>query len=91
MIKGCKKRVIYIKNTDSRIFEEAFFVVRCNEDAKHYTEREMVAEAERIAEGADGESCIIKRKKRGRAFFFALGMICATAMYIGLGILHLAL
>ena len=28
MIKGCKKKIIYLKNTDSDIFDEAYFVLR---------------------------------------------------------------
>ena len=88
LIKGCKKRVIYIKNTDSRMFEEAFLVLRCDEDAKNYTDRSMIAEAERIVGGDEAEGRWHK-KKRGRAFFFALGMISATLMYLALGLLEL--
>lgn len=48
MVKGCERRVVHLKNTDSTVFEEAFFVMK---DAK--TENppsciEMVREANRI-------------------------------------------
>jgi hypothetical protein len=31
MVRGCQKKIIYLKNTGSEVFEEAYFVVRENE------------------------------------------------------------
>ena len=46
MLKGAQKRMIVIKTSDSKFFEEAYFVVKpnCHED-----ELDMIAEADRIA------------------------------------------
>ena len=47
-MKGYKKQVIYIKNTGSRHFEEAYFVIRGDIDAKSCSSKNMVEEANRI-------------------------------------------
>ena len=54
MLKGAQKRMIVIKTSDSKFFEEAYFVVKpnCYED-----ELDMIVEADRIVER------VIDRKK----------------------------
>jgi hypothetical protein len=50
MVRGYQKRIIYLKNTRSRYFDEAYFVVkedRATESAPH---DELVEEANRIIE-----------------------------------------
>ena len=49
MLKGAQKRMIVVKTADSRIFEEAYFVVKTNYDCE---ELDVVAEAERIVDAA---------------------------------------
>ena len=34
MIKGCAKRVVVVRNIDSSLFEEAFFIVKSGQSAK---------------------------------------------------------
>ncbi|MCL2774534.1 MAG: hypothetical protein FWD71_14485 [Oscillospiraceae bacterium] len=49
MLKGINKRVIIIKNPDSEIFEEAYFIIKTGKGFfKQAKENEMVAEANRI-------------------------------------------
>ncbi len=50
MVRGCKKNVVYIKNTGSAVFKEAFFVVGDEEAAHAKGEEELVSEAHRIIE-----------------------------------------
>ncbi len=52
MVKGCQRRTIHIKDTGSRYYEEAYFILRpgagepaCEEDIKD----DMIEEALRIA------------------------------------------
>ena len=54
MLKGAQKRMIVIKTSDSKFFEEAYFVVKPNADED---ELDMIAEADRIA------TKVIDRKK----------------------------
>ncbi len=58
MIKGAQKRMIVIKTADSKIFEEAYFVVKLNYEGE---ELDMLAEADRIAAG------VIETKKSSRS------------------------
>ena len=48
MIKGCKKNVVYVRNTGSDVFEEAYFILSDDFEAKQTSEPDMVAEANRI-------------------------------------------
>ena len=47
-MRGCQKQVIYIKNTGSRHFEDAYFVVRDNFSYAEVTAEKMIDEANRI-------------------------------------------
>lgn len=56
LLKGCQKRILHIKNTDSALFEEAYFILKpANGETK---EDDMVKEAERILKSAS-----LKKKK----------------------------
>lgn len=83
MIKGCQKKIIYLKNTDSGIFDEAYFVLRRDGEAEHFGEADMVSEAKRIIEGASLEGR--KGKRRGHMWFFSMGALAATAVFALLG------
>lgn len=86
MLKGCSRRVIYMKNTDSDIFDEAYFVLRRREERGEGRECDMIREAERIIR----ESMLDdkKHRKRERSFYsFAMGLVCASVFYTLLGII----
>ena len=48
MVRGCQRKVIFLKNTESKIFSEAYFIV--DDKAPEVTERDMIREANRIIE-----------------------------------------
>ena len=48
MVRGCQKKIIYLKNTNSEVFDEAYFVVNDKVLDKDITECDMVKEANRI-------------------------------------------
>ena len=58
-MRGYQRRVIFLKNTGSALFEEAYFVMRSEEMAEGKSEADMVSEATRIIEENFG-----KRKSR---------------------------
>lgn len=87
MVRGYQKRVIFVKNTGSRIFDEAYFVLSEREPDKK-EKIDMIAEANRIIEENEG---LGKRRARGflcklpgmllRIFVpFLLGALCAAAV-----------
>ena len=59
-MRGCQKRVIFLKNTGSALFEEAYFVMRKEEKTERRSEADMVAEADRIIEENFGKKKRIK-------------------------------
>ena len=73
MLKGAQKRMIVVKTTESKIFEEAYFVMR-----REYTgmEGDMVAEANRIIEGYEEKRD--KKRRRGLKEW-----AIATALFLG--------
>ena len=51
MVKGIEKRIVYLKDTGSPMFDEAYFIV--NEkyrDSKRLREGDLIAEATRLIE-----------------------------------------
>jgi hypothetical protein len=52
MLRGCQKKIVFIKNTGSKLFDEAYFVISGREDAPALTDGAMVDEAKRIIENA---------------------------------------
>ena len=75
MIKGCHKQIVFLKNTGSELFEEAYFILKPN--AYNKKEDDIILEATRII----GEATDIKPKKRNvshtvsRIACFILGAI----------------
>ena len=48
MIKGCEKRVVWLRNTESEIFEQAYFILSESAYEKKKSEGDIVTEAKRI-------------------------------------------
>ena len=48
-MRGCQKRVIYLKNTGSEYFEEAYFVLKTTDSQKR-SDTDIIREANRIIE-----------------------------------------
>lgn len=87
MLKGCSRRVIYLKNTDSTLFDEAYFLLSSGQANTKTGERDMIREAERIISESAHESAPSESKKKRRSFWFCMGGICATALYSLLGVI----
>ncbi len=48
MVRGCQRKVVFLKNTDSKIFSEAYFIVDDSFLSAGVAEADMVREATRI-------------------------------------------
>ena len=81
-MRGYQKRVIYMKNPGSDLFEEAYFVIK--EGAySEAVKTSVIDEAERIIE--ENSTSRVKCQRRilpQGALFFAAGVICAAAVFI---------
>ena len=82
MVKGCQKRVVFMKNTGSEFFDEAYFVI--TESHIGRDDGEMISEANRIIDSArDG----VRGQTIGRAacslIAFAAGsLLTALSVFI---------
>lgn len=77
-LKGSEKRIVCLRSADSRLFREAFFVLR--EDAQPAGEEDMLAEANRILD----ENCFRRvRGKRGMLRSVGLFLLGATCSAVG--------
>lgn len=61
MIKGCHKSIIFLKNTGSELFDEAYLVV--NPSATERKDRDIVLEASRLINGLDDTHQVKGRKR----------------------------
>ncbi len=89
MIKGCQRRIYHVTNTNSSVFDEAYFVLKKRVTPEyipglnHINDSEMSEEAERII----AELCrgCPRKPSRGlgsmsKAGAFALGAVSSSAL-----------
>ena len=62
-MRGYQKKVIFLKNAGSEIFDEAYFVLKCDEKSHIFSHATMVSEAKRIIEQNFG-----KKKRFSKIF-----------------------
>ena len=87
MMRGYQKKVIYLKNTGSSIFEEAYFIIKTDNKSdteKAYTGEALIEEANRIIE----ENSKLRSEKSRKILSiksvvtFAVGFLCAALISI---------
>lgn len=81
-MKGTQRKIIFLKSTKSKRFDEAYFVLK--DDLINDDEDEILKEAEKILFSAEG--CKKKREKKRLsfkgAFLFSLGLFCGVVLTI---------
>lgn len=86
-MRGYQKKVVYVRNPESRIFDEAYFVLREGSDPC-VSSRDMVEEATRIIERECSAGKIDGRWRIGRilapvvAFFFGTAATAAVFLWL---------
>lgn len=79
MIKGCSRHVIVLKNTESDLFEEAYFIVRPKGCERKRDD--LLLEANRIIRAKSGSGYEVGKRHNGRLQLivgFVLGIIAAV-------------
>ena len=76
MIKGCHKSVVFLKDTGSELFDEAYFVVKPS--AKQNGCRDIVTEAKEIASG------FLPKKRKRRLWLPVAAFLLGGALGAGL-------
>lgn len=82
MVKGFNRRVVVMKNPDSKIFDEAFFVVKENAVFSK-SERTPVETAKRIIRDMEKEN----KKTKNTKFFEIVKAVFFLAIGIAIGII----
>ena len=82
MLKGCQKKIIHIKNTNSPYFEEAYFILKEGCDELTF-DNDMLREAVRIAKGT-GVSVSKRASKKRRHLLSALIVSAAALALTGI-------
>ena len=84
MLGGCQRKMFYIKDTKSRLFCEAYFILRDGADMSYVCENDLAAEADRILrEKFPSKKRRFKRPKHFDMIMFVLGIAAgAVIMYI---------
>lgn len=73
-MRGYQKKVIYLKNTGSRHFEEAYFILREDAEKKALSSAQMIDEANKIIKEN------FQRERRG---FFSSKKWYVVAFFVG--------
>ena len=88
-MRGCQKRIVFLKNTGSHLFDEAYFILKSDgqeqKNDKNVT-RDMVCEANRIIE----ENFELGKKRRiPRVCLYAISFVfgALTALIIAIPLL----
>ena len=82
-MRGYQKRVIYLKNTGSQSFEEAYFVLRSDTSSTVASSQLMIDEANKIIEENFGGGRGIRRERR-KGYIFSFLMGCALTLTLSL-------
>lgn len=87
MIKGCHKRIVFLKDTGSDFFDEAYFVLKPNAFSKK--ESDVVLEATKIVNGIIDENIKPKERKKifGILFAFFAGILLGGGVAIALSLI----
>ncbi|MBQ4108883.1 MAG: hypothetical protein IJC80_05740 [Clostridia bacterium] len=83
MVSGRERKIIHLKSTKSKRFDEAYLILK--DGLINYDDAEILREAERIIFSA--EELKRKRVKKGRGlikslFFLSLGFFLGTSCYL---------
>ena len=87
-MRGYQKRVVYLKNIDSSIFEEAYFIMKTDLSEASFSKNKesfnLVKEANRIIEeniDFSHKSKITKKNFKNAVFFF-VGFLLSSSIFL---------
>ena len=82
MLKGCQKKIIFLKDTGCDVFEEAYFVIK--PEYERMNKGDIVNEATKIISGIDKDK-ENKNDKKGIIYtlFLSIGMLIGVVISVG--------
>lgn len=78
-MRGCQRKIIVLRGTDSEIFDEAYFLLRKDFDRKRQDEDALLREAQRLVESNTTRQ---RTKSRPRWLLFTAGMLAGGALFL---------
>lgn len=92
MVRGYQKRIIYLKRTNSKLFDEAYFVVKEDKAQRSAPESELIEEANRIIdencpEASRGGFLLSERRRIKDRIFCILRAIALSVLPFCIGVL----
>ena len=82
-MRGCEKKVLYLKKCESKLFDEAYFVLRKDAEAPPSAE-DMLEEATRIIRKEISAPRAAQKKKTVVLRYvapFSLGILCSALLF----------
>ena len=74
MVRGNTRQIVVVKSPDGKLFEQAFFLLREDALERHgVTERELLEEARRVADGYVAKAARERRSRLPAPLLAALG------------------
>jgi len=80
MVRGCEKRIYYVKNPESELFDEAYLILRRGVRTTAASPRELELEAMRILRASDSSHLPKEKKRRGNMKAFIAGAVMSALM-----------
>ncbi len=91
MLRGYQRKIIFLKNIGSDIFDEAYLVMNERYEKERFVKKDMIIEAEKIIneslDRANGRRKINKRTLLCVTLSFLIGAILGTAICLAIVIL----
>ena len=84
MVRGCQRRVVFIKNTESKIFSEAYFILSDEAYKESHTDEDIIREANRIIDESVGIEERVPLGKRIITFLVGKGVPAVIGLAVGL-------
>lgn len=81
-IKGAQKQLVVVRTSGSPYFDEAYFVLRTKEETKKRSNRDILAEANRILQDCTPTQAPQRKKSRRPLFCFLLGSLCGAGLSV---------
>lgn len=82
MIKGARKEMIVVRTSNSRYFDEAYFVLRDDAQKKRRKSTDMLGEANRILAQIAPDYTATTKKPGRQWLFFCIGGFLGAALSI---------
>ena len=78
-MRGCQRKIIMLRGTDSEIFDEAYFLLRKDFDRERQDEDALLREAQRLVELNTTRR---RTKTRPKWLLFAADMLAGGALFL---------